>query len=60
MIEKETSLLIARIESEELKLKKTPQGTSDYLSIEKNLASLQEKKSANLKTLEKYNHPIAR
>ncbi|MBY0386165.1 DUF2799 domain-containing protein [bacterium] len=60
MIEKETSLLIAHIESEEVKLKKTPQGTKDYSEIEKNLASLNQKKLANLKTLEKYNHPIAR
>ncbi len=60
MIEKETSQLIAKIESEESKLKSTPLGTNDYQSIEKNLTSLKEKKLANLKTLEKYNHPIAR
>jgi Protein of unknown function (DUF2799) len=60
MIERETSQLIAKIESEESKLKNTPIGTNNYQSIEKNLTTLKEKKLANLKTLEKYNHPIAR
>jgi hypothetical protein len=60
MIEKETSQLIAKIESEESRLKKTPENSADYQKIQKNLSSLNEKKTANLKTLEKYNHPIAR
>jgi hypothetical protein len=60
MIEKETSQLISKIESEENRLKKTPENSQDYQQIQKNLSSLNEKKTANLKTLEKYNHPIAR
>jgi Protein of unknown function (DUF2799) len=60
MIEKETSILIAKISSEENKLKQYPPDTGEYSDIQENLASLKEKKQANLKTLEKYNHPIAR
>lgn len=60
MIEKETSILISKIASEEQKLKKATRNTNEYSDIQKNLDSLKEKKQANLKTLEKYNHPIAR
>lgn len=60
MIEKETSQLIAKIKTEEIRLKNTPQNATNYQSIKRGLSSLNEKKSANLKTLEKYNHPVAR
>ncbi len=60
MIEKETSFLIGKIASEELNLKKAPRNSNEYTDIQKNIENLKEKKQANLKTLEKYNHPIAR
>ena len=60
MIEKETSLLISKIANEENNLKKAARNSGEYSQIQKTLENLKEKKQANLKTLEKYNHPIAR
>lgn len=60
MIEKETSQLIAKIKTEETRLKNTPENSQSYQNIQKTLSNLNEKKLANLKTLEKYNHPVAR
>lgn len=58
IVEKETSQIIAQIEQAELQLKKTPLQNRE--EIQKTLKALTEKKVANLKTLEKYNNPVAR
>jgi hypothetical protein len=60
MIEKETTLINAQLDSMQEKLKDTRTSLQDRMKLQKEFEELSQKKTGHLKILEKYNNSVSR